>query len=139
MNILVDTSVWSLSLRRKSADLSADERQAVVELSEVIKEGRGRIIGPVRQELLLGIKSASQFEKLRLLLSAFRDEPIDTSDFEAAAKAGNECRTKGIVASTVDILICAVALAHGWSIFTLDPDFKNYAKVLPIKLHSPRR
>jgi hypothetical protein len=138
VNILVDTSVWSLALRRKPEDLSAAERRTVNELAEIIREGLARVIGPVRQELLSGIRSQSQYEKLRVTLRAFPDEPIDTSDFEAAAKAGNECRSKGIVVSMVDILICAVALSRGWSIFTLDPDFNNYPKVLPIKLHLPR-
>ena len=139
MNTLVDTSVWSLALRRRPGDLSAAEQRTVDELAEIIRDGLARVIGPVRQELLSGIKSPSQYEKLRLALRAFPDEAIDTSDFEAAAKAGNKCRSKGIVVSMVDILICAVALARGWSIFTLDPDFNNYAQVLPLKLHSPRR
>jgi predicted nucleic acid-binding protein len=131
--------VLSLALRRKPQDLSAVEQSVVDELTEVIKEGRGRIIGPVRQELLSGIKSLAQYEKLRLTLRAFPDEPIDTSDYELTAKAGNDCRSKGIMVSPVDILICAVTLARRWSIFTMDPDFGNYARVLPIKLHSSRR
>jgi len=139
VNTLVDTSVWSLALRRNPMDLSAVERSIVAELTEVIQEGRGRIIGPVRQELLSGIKTPAQYEKLCVTLRAFRDEPIDTSDYESAAKASNDCRSRGIVVSTVDILICAIALARRWSIFTTDPDFKNYARILPIELHSPRR
>jgi predicted nucleic acid-binding protein len=131
--------VWSLALRRKPQDLSVVERAVVTELTEVIQEGRGRIIGPVRQELLSGIKNPAQYEKLRLTLRAFPDEPIDTSDYELAAKAGNDCRSKGIVVSTVDILICAITVARRWSIFTMDPDFQNYARVLPINLHSPRK
>lgn len=139
MNTLVDTSVWSLALRRRPQDLSAAERSIVAELTEIIQEGRARIIGPVRQELLSGIKHPAQYEKLRLALRAFPDEPIDIADYESAAKAGNDCRAKGIVVSTIDILICATALARQWSIFTTDPDFQNYAGVLPIKLHSSRR
>jgi hypothetical protein len=139
VNILVDTSVWSLALRRKAADLSAAEQRTVNELTEIIRDGLARLIGPVRQELLSGIRSPAQYNKLCLTLRAFPNEPLGTADFEAAAKASNECRRKGIVVSTVDILICAVALARGWSIFSMDPDFKSYAKVLPIKLHSPRR
>jgi len=138
LNTLIDTSVLSLALRRKPQDLSAAERSVVAELSEVIQEGRARIIGPVRQELLSGIKNLAQYEKLRLTLRAFPDEPIDTRDYESAAKAGNDCRSKGIGVSAVDILICAVTLARQWSIFTMDPDFRNYARVLPIKLHSTR-
>ena len=138
MITLVDTSVWSLALRRKPEDLNAVERKIVAELTEIIQEGLVRVIGPVRQELLSGIRSAVQYEKLRITLRAFPDEMIDTTDFERAAKAGNECRAKGIMVSTVDMLICAVALARGWSIFTTDPDFTNYAKVLPINLHISR-
>ena len=139
MNTLIDTSVLSLALRRKPLDLSAVERSVVAELAEVIREGRGRIIGPVRQELLSGIKDPAQYEKLRHTLRAFPDEAISTSDYESAAEVGNDCRAKGIVVSTVDILICAIALARGWSIFTTDPDFENYARVLSIRLHPFRR
>jgi predicted nucleic acid-binding protein len=64
--------------------------------------------------------------------------PIATSDYEAAAKASNDCRSRGIAASVVDALICQIALARQWSIFTTDPDFKAYARVLRIKLHAPR-
>jgi hypothetical protein len=54
MNALVDTSVWSLALRRKTENLSTNERLLVAELSELIREGRARVIGLVRQELLSG-------------------------------------------------------------------------------------
>jgi predicted nucleic acid-binding protein len=138
VNTLIDTSVWSLVLRRKPEDLDAVERSVAAELSEVIQEGRGRIIAPVRQELLSGIKSLAQYEKLRLKLRSFPDEPVGISDYESAAKAGNDCRARGIVVSPVDILICAAAIARRWSIFTVDTDFKNYARVLPITFHSSR-
>ena len=104
MNVLVDTSVWSLALRRKSENLNTTEKFIVAELSELVREGRARLIGLVRQELLSGIKAAEHFETLRLHLRAFPDESIDTSDYEEAAKAGNRCRGKGIVVSIVDIL-----------------------------------
>ena len=139
MNVLIDTSVWSLALRRKNESLSASERFLVAELSELIREGRARMIGLVRQELLPGIKTTEQYEKLRLHLRSFPDEVVDTSDYEEAAKAGNRCRAKGVVVSIVDILLCAVANKRLWTIFTTDPDFSNYAKVLPLRIHAPRR
>jgi predicted nucleic acid-binding protein len=119
--------------------LSAAEKSTVAELTEMIQEGRARIIGMVRQELLSGIKTPAQYEKLRATLRSFPDEPIATPDHEAAAKASNDCRSKGIVVSVVDILICTIALTRDWSIFTTDPDFKNYARVVPIQLHTPRK
>ncbi|HKO05701.1 MAG TPA: PIN domain-containing protein [Candidatus Acidoferrales bacterium] len=138
MNILVDTSVWSLALRRKNHSLSAKERLLVAELTELIREGRAQVIGLVRQELLSGLRTAEQYESLRQSLRAFPDERIDTSDYEEAAKAGNQCRAKGVAVSIVDVLLCAAAMKREWAIFTTDPDFSNYANVLPLKLHSPR-
>jgi len=138
MNVLVDTSVWSLALRRKSHNLSAAERTVAAELAELIREDRARIIDMVRQELLSGIRTPSEYEDLRASLRDFPDEPVDTSDHEAAAKASNTCRSRGVKASPVDSLICQVALARRWAIFTTDPDFGHYAKILPLTLHSCR-
>jgi predicted nucleic acid-binding protein len=139
VNVLVDTSVWSLALRRKAQDLSAAEKLLVDELTELIKEGRARILGVVRQELLSGIKTSDQYEKLRGILRSFPDESLNMSDYEAAAKASNVCRSKGLAVSVVDALICAVGVTRDWPIFTTDPDFRSYPTLLPIKLHIPRR
>jgi predicted nucleic acid-binding protein len=139
MNVLVDTSIWSLALWRMTENLNASEKLLVAEVSELIQEGRARLIGLVRQELLSGIKTTEHYEKLRLHLRSFPDELIDTSDHEEAAKAGNRCRGKRVVVSIVDILLCAVAIKREWAIFTTDPDFVNYAKVLPISIHAVRK
>ena len=139
MNILVDTSVWSLALRRAPRDLSPAERAVVAELTELINEGRAKIIGLVRQELLSGIKAPGQFAKLQEILRSFQDEPLATSDYEAAAAASNQCRGKGLAVSVSDMLICAVAQSRGWAIFSTDPDFKRYASVLSLELHSTRK
>jgi len=138
VNALVDTSVWSLALRRKSEVLNSAEKAVVSELAELIQEGRAAIIGPIRQELLSGIRTAEQYDRLRAHLRSFPDEPVGTEDYEHAARAGNECRTKGIVVSVVDALLYAVAMKRGWTIFSTDPDFKNCATVLALKIHRPR-
>lgn len=139
MNVLVDTSVWSLALRRKASDLNTEEAAIVGELTHLIREGRARIMGLVRQELLSGIKNSSQYDKLRNILRTFPDESLDTADYEAAADAGNRCRAKGVAATAAAMLICAAAQSRDWSVFSTDPDFQKYAKVLGIKLQSPRR
>ena len=139
MNVLIDTSVFSLALRRKNEGLSTNERLLVAELSELIREGRARMIGLTRQELLSGIKTTEQYEKLRVHLRSFPDEGVDTSDYEEAAKAGSRCRSKGVAVSIVDILLCAITMKRQWAIFTADPDFSSYAKVLPLRIHTPRR
>ena len=138
MNTLVDTSIWSLALRRRAHDLSSAEKILVGELAELVKEGRARILGVIRQELLSGIKAPEQFEKLRTILRSFPDEVVETSDYELAAKSSNQCRSKGIAVSVVDAMICAISSSRDWPILTTDPDFRSYANVLPIKLHVPR-
>jgi predicted nucleic acid-binding protein len=136
VNVLVDTSVWSLALRRRAGDLNSQERLLVGEWTSLVAGGRAKIIGLVRQEALSGIKTDAQFEALRDSLRGFADEPVDTEDHETAAQAYNICRSKGIAVSLTDMLICAVAQRRGMSVFTTDPDFERYAKVLALRLHS---
>ena len=135
MNVLVDTSVWSLALRRMPRNLSSTERTLVAELGELIQEGRAKIIGVIRQELLSRIKTHTQYEKLREIMSAFPDEALRTADYEAAALASNQCRGRGVAVSVSDMLICAAAQSRGWAIFSADPDFARYAKIISVKLH----
>ncbi|MDD5760265.1 MAG: PIN domain-containing protein [Desulfobulbaceae bacterium] len=134
MRVLIDTSVWSLALRRNQP---ADS-PVVTELIELIKEVRGQMIGPVRQELLSGIKNQVQFQKLRNHLRAFPDLEVTTRDYESAADFFNICRAKGVQGSNTDFLICAVAVRHNIPIFTTDEDFTLFKIHLPITLHLPR-
>jgi predicted nucleic acid-binding protein len=132
MKVLVDTSVWSHALRRPP---SGQHSALSTELTSLVQDGRVVIIGPVRQEILSGVRERAQFEKLRGHLRAFPDLEITTADYEEAAAQFNRCRQKGIQGSNTDFLICAVATRHQFSIFTNDDDFEHFAKVLPITLH----
>jgi predicted nucleic acid-binding protein len=136
MMVLVDTPVWSLALRRKPEQLSSRERQLTETLAELIREGRVQLLGPIRQELLSGIREEAQFRKLRDYLRAFPEHPLEAADYEEAAHMNNRCRTRGIAGSAIDFLICAAAHRRGWMILTTDRDFQNYASVLHLRLHS---
>ena len=140
MNVLVDTSIWSLSLRRtKSGRLGGQENSCVTEVRELINEMRAQIIGPIRQELLSGIASQAEFKKLRDYLRPFQDLPIDSLDYERAAGLFNLCRSKGVQGSHIDFLICAVAERYSIPIFTTDKDFALYAEHIDIILYEPRK
>jgi len=134
--VLVDTNIWSLALRRHKTHLSESESEQIGALRELIREGRARIIGAIRQELLSGIRDSAQFERLRDELRAFPDEVLAPSDFEQAAHWSNECRRRGITGSGVDFLMCSVAVVRGWQIFTTDADFRAYSKIVPIQLRA---
>ena len=135
MNVIVDTSVWSLALRRGTPRETPPER----ELVELVREGRVLIAGPIRQEILSGVRASEQFRALRDRLRAFPDVTLDAYDYEEAAACFNRCRSKGVQGSNTDFLLCAVALRLGAAILTTDKDFDHYARILRIKLHAPRR
>ncbi|MGZ5433177.1 MAG: hypothetical protein ACXWH7_09630, partial [Thermoanaerobaculia bacterium] len=63
MKVLVDTSIWSLSLRRRST--SGTVSASTAELAALVQDGRVAMIGAIRQELLSGIKERAQFDRLR--------------------------------------------------------------------------
>ncbi|MBN1296616.1 PIN domain-containing protein [bacterium] len=131
MRVLVDTSIWSLALRRAKEDASDISR----ELESLIADHRVVIIGPIRQELLSGIRSGSQFDNLKKRLAAFPDELIASEDYEEAARIFNICRQKGIQGSNTDFLICAVAKRRQFEIFTIDKDFTLFSEVVAIMLY----
>lgn len=130
--VLVDTSVWSLALRRKKSAPSPP----VQALAGLINDMRAQIIGPIRQEVLSGIRTEAQFLSVRKHLRAFPDLPVTADDFEYAAELFNLLRGQGIQGSNTDFLICSVALRYSMSIFTTDNDFARFAEHIPIRLHS---
>jgi len=136
MMVLVDTPIWSLALRRHPQDLNEHEEHLTHVFAEMIREGRVQILGPIRQELLSGLREQGSFRKLCTQLRAFDEPPVEVTDYEEAASMNNRCRARGIAGSAIDFLICAVAHRHGWQIFTTDRDFQHYATVLPLRLFS---
>ena len=100
----------------------------------MIEEGDADLVGPIRQEILSGVKDLGQFDRLKDALRAFQNEDLTEEDYETAAAFFNRCRTAGIQGSNTDFLICAVSARLGIPIFTLDEDFTSYARVLPVHL-----
>lgn len=134
MKVLVDTCVWSLALRRERSTQDA----VIRELGELISESRAQLAGPIRQELLSGIKNEKQFIKLKSALHAFPDLTLESDDYECAAEFFNRCRRKGIQGSNTDFLICAIAVRRNMAIFTVDNDFALFQDHLPVVLHKVR-
>lgn len=132
MKILIDTSVWSIALRHSiEMDGSKEIRE---QLYVLIDDSRVAMIGPIRQELLSGIKSESQFNHLKKHLEPFRDTDLETEDYILAAKFFNHCRSAGIQGSHIDFLICAVSSRRKFPLFTTDKDFLNYKEQIDYPL-----
>jgi predicted nucleic acid-binding protein len=128
MSVLVDTPIWSSLFRR--ARTAAPEAAT---LRQLIEHGQAQIIGPVRQEVLSGIRTTEQFVRLRDALRSFLDIALNEAHFELAAEFFNACRSKGVQGSNTDFLICAVAHLEGMRILTTDNDFALYSRHLPIE------
>lgn len=138
MKVLVDTSVWSLALRRpENSPLTAEQQATVNALADLVRDGRAMLIGAIRQELLCGIKSPGQFDALRESLAAFEDMVLSRQVYESAAQAFNTCRANGLPGSNTDFLICAVSMHYQLPIFSLDGDFLMYRRWLPVPLYAP--
>ncbi len=134
MKIIIDTCIWSLALRRNTVQ----GNPYIEELRNLIEEIRAQLLGPIRQELLSGIKSKKQFDTLKLHLEAFTDIELETKDYELAAEYFNTARKKGIQGSNTDFLICAISSRRKMPILTTDKDFANFQSIFPVSLHVPR-
>lgn len=82
MKVIVDTSVWSLALRRRQQQNNSIANK----LRDLISDGRVILLGTVRQEVLSGIKRQEQFDKLKNNLRAFPDLLLNIEDYELAAE-----------------------------------------------------
>jgi len=129
--VLVDTCIWSGALRGKQPT----NEQFAQELMSLIDDGRAKIIGVIRQELLSGYSDEQRYENLRKRMNWFPNELMNDSDYEQAATFSNICRRKGTQGSHIDFLICAVSVRLSLQIFTVDQDFEYYVKHLPISLY----
>ncbi|MGF1450782.1 MAG: PIN domain-containing protein [Opitutales bacterium] len=130
MSVLVDTSVWSLALRR-----TLPTATVATELARLVHLDEALLIGPIRQEVLSGYSDQARFQKLLSKLAPFPNQRVEDEDYLTAAEFSNRARASGIQGSHIDFLICAVAARLAVAIFSTDKDFEQFATVLPIKLH----
>jgi len=138
VKVLVDSCVWSLSLRRRTGaeDLKPQERLLLALLTDSIQDGRAVLLGPVRQEVLSGVRNAEQFEKLDQSLALFPDQPIQPDDYVQAARLDCLCRRRGVQCGAVDMLLCAVAMRNEWTILTNDAGLLRCIEVIERELIS---
>lgn len=132
MKVIVDTSIWSVALRRKQPTVTPE----VKALMELITDGRVQMMGAIRQEILSGVKSEAQYKRLRNTLRSFPDLTHTNEDYELAARFFTTCRSKGIQGSNTDFLLCASAVRHHMNIFTIDNDFLHFQGHLDFSLYS---
>lgn len=133
MNLFVDTSVWSLALRRDSTERAAE----AVLLSEALDHG-GAVFttGLVLQELLQGFTGPKARDRLVQRFSALPFLMPDRTDHIEAAAIRNTCRRKGVQVGTVDALLARLCIHHELMMLTADRDFTRVARYTPLRVWS---
>lgn len=131
MNILVDTSVWSLLLHRKKKS----DHLASLFLQEQIAQGSPlAITGIIYQEVLQGVRSESHFHTVKASLVDFDFLEPTPIVHEEAAQIFRRCRGQGIQGETIDYLIAALAIHYQCPLLTTDKDFEFIAKLSDLEL-----
>ena len=131
MNLFVDTSVWSLALRRDSAPDLPEVRR----LRDALAGGEPvHATGIVLQELLQGYRAPKAAE---LIVERFAEIPMITptrGDHIRAAELHNTCRSHGVQAGTIDALLARICIRHDLVMLSTDRDFGHIANWTPLKL-----
>ena len=128
--ILVDTSIWIETFRRKNPlDL-----EAIVPLDDVVT------CLPVVQEVLQGFREEAAFRAARMAMLAMPmvEAPLDQTLILEAVALYRSARRRGLtIRSSVDCLIAACALRHDSEVLHRDRDFHTLARISDLRERQP--
>lgn len=135
MTLLVDTSVWSLALRRDAAASEPEVQQlkdALLGADVVVTTGL------VLQELLQGFSGAKAGAQIVERFAALPLLQPEREDHVAAAELRNTCRRAGIQIGTIDALLAQLCIRHDLTLLSTDNDFKLAAKHCALRVWAPK-
>jgi predicted nucleic acid-binding protein len=131
VNLFVDTSVWSLALRR---DKTPDS-PAVAALVEALEsETPVFTTGLVLQELLQGFAGPKAREAILTRFAAIPMVTPDREDHVEAAELRTRCRRRGLQVGTIDVLLAQLCVRNGLEMLSADRDFERIASVSDLRL-----
>ena len=136
MTILVDTSVWSLALRR---DAEANEPEVQALKDALLGDEVVVTTGLVLQELLQGFSGPkSQTQIIRRFAALPLIQP-DRDDHVGAAGIRNTCRLAGVQVGTIDALLAQLCVRYELTLLTTDKDFVHAAEHCPLSIWPTKR
>lgn len=125
MNLFVDTSVWSLALRRDAPTVSKE----VGILVRAIENGDAiSTTGLVLQELLQGFAGPKVRDQIVDRFSALPLIVPDRADHIDAASLRNHCRRNGVQVGTIDAMLAQLCIRYGLTMLSTDTDFSHIAE-----------
>jgi predicted nucleic acid-binding protein len=131
MSLLVDTSVWSLALRRDGPAQIPE----VEELVRALSSGEPIITtGLVLQELLQGFSGPRSRDQILERFAALPFLTPDRQDHVHAAEVRNSCRRSGVQIGTIDALLAQLCLTNSLTLLTTDRDFDHVSRLTGLKI-----
>ena len=134
MSLFVDTSVWSLALRRDGPSAAPQ----VIALVKAIANGEPILTtGLMLQELLQGFSGPKSRQQILDRFSALPLLVPDRADHVEAAALRNTCRRHGVQIGTIDALLAQLCIRHSLSMLSSDRDFQGIADHSALQLWQP--
>jgi len=125
MMLLVDTSVWSLALRRDIVAALPEVRH----LEQALLGGQTIVTtGLVFQELLQGFSGPKARAQIIDRFSALPLVQPDRQDHVDAAALRTTCRRGGVQIGTIDALLAQLCIRNRLTLLTTDQDFVHAAR-----------
>lgn len=129
--MFVDTSVWSLALRRDAPETTAE----ISRLADALAGGdQVFTTGLILQELLQGFAGPRNRQAIIERFTALPFLVPDRRDHIDAAELRNRCRREGLQVGTIDALLAQLCLRHDLVMLSSDDDFAAIAEVHPLRL-----
>ncbi len=127
--VLVDTSVW-IDFFNGTETAQTRRFELLIQESEDIC-----ISGTVLTEILQGIASDKQFEKVRGIFSDLVYLETTKDTHLLSAQIFRRCRKKGItIRKKIDCMIAATCIQNSVYLLHGDRDFDHIARVVPLRV-----
>lgn len=134
MSLLVDTSVWSLALRR---DGELQTREVVALRNALLGTDQVFSTGLVLQELLQGFAGPKARDSIVERFTALAFVEPDRQDYIDDAEVRNTCRRNGVQIGTIDALLIQLSRRHDLQVVTTDNDFRSASLHIEFRLWGP--
>lgn len=116
--VIVDTSVWIEYFNRPDSP----EKHTV---DALIDTDPPVLIGIVLAEILQGCRTSQEADAILLPLGALRFREMTFASWRRTGELSSTLKRRGITLPLSDVIVAALALEHGCSVFTLDPHFRQ--------------
>jgi predicted nucleic acid-binding protein len=136
VTLFVDTSVWSLALRRDAPRPSPE----VDALRQALESGHDiATTGLILQELLQGFSGPRSRDRIIERFGALPFLSPDRADHIEAAELRNRCRRAGVQAGTIDAVLAQLCIRYDMVLLTTDKDFVAMASHTSIRIWKAAR